>query len=157
VYLQDVRRLSSEQIIKNIPGLDDAEVHDANLKSEEDAVADVVLPSQSIERDTIHKLIEEQRRSNAEVQPYETLGTKPIGQDFRGIGCHDTRLDVVEDAVEEDGDDEAFSETFLWGNLISSGDDREDVEYDESADGGDEIDWATSELVDEKGEEEVLT
>ena len=61
--------------MKSIPGFDDVEVDNADLKGQEDAVEYIVLPSQSIERDTVDELVEEQRSRDAEVQPYESLGT----------------------------------------------------------------------------------
>lgn len=110
---KSVRKSFNREIREDIPGFDDTEVNDTDLKGQEDAVADVVLPRQSIERDTVHKLVKEKRRSNAEVQPYKTLGTKSVRQDLSGIGSHDTGLDVVEDTVEKDGDDEAFSKAAI--------------------------------------------
>lgn len=45
-------------MMKSIPGFDDVEVYNADLKGQEDAVEDIVLPSQSIDRDAIYELVE---------------------------------------------------------------------------------------------------
>ena len=73
-----------------VPCFHDAEVDDADLESEENTIADVVLPCECLERNTIHELIEEKSSCNAEVEPRETLGTQTIRQDFGGIAGHDT-------------------------------------------------------------------
>jgi hypothetical protein len=70
--------MSQKDAMEHIPCFHNEEVDDAHLESEENTVADVVFPRQSIQRNTVDKLIEEQRSRNAEVQPHETLGTKSV-------------------------------------------------------------------------------
>jgi hypothetical protein len=101
-------------------------------------------------------LVEEQGSGDAEVEPHESFGTQAIRQDLGGVGGHDTGLDVVEDAIEKDGDDEASSEAVCGGYIISSRDDGEDVEDNEGAYGRDEIDGPTTKLVDEESKEKVF-
>ena len=84
-----------------VPGFHNTEVDDANLKSQEDTVADVVLPRECVERNTVDKLVEEESCCNAEVEPCESLGAKTIWQDFGSVSSHDTGLDIVEDTIEE--------------------------------------------------------
>lgn len=55
-----------------------------------------------------------------------------------------------------DADDEAFTERGTGSCIVARGNDGEDVEHDESSDCGDEVDGATTEFVDEEGEEEVF-
>jgi hypothetical protein len=147
---------SQKNATEHIPCFHNEKVDNADFECEKNTVADVVLPRQSIQGDTIDKLIEEQRSRNAEVQPHETLGTQSVRQDLSGVTGHDARLDVVEDTVEEDGDDESLSETVRRRDIVSCRDDSEDVEHNKGTDRGNEVDWATTEFVDEEGEEEVL-
>jgi hypothetical protein len=42
-------------------------LHDSNLKRQKDAVADVVLPHQRIERDSVNKLISKEECCGAEI------------------------------------------------------------------------------------------
>jgi hypothetical protein len=149
-------KLHQLQAAEHIPCLHNEEVDDANFESQEDTIADVVLPGQGIERDTVDKLIEKQRRRNAKVQPHKTLGTQSVRQDFSRVASHDARLDVVEDAVEKDGHDEAFAQPICGRDFVARRDDGEDVEYDKGPDCRDEVNGPPTKLVDEEGEEEVL-
>jgi hypothetical protein len=77
------------------------EVNNANLEREKDTVADVVLPLQRVKRNTVYELVEEEGGRDAEVEPREALGAEAVGEDLGSVTGHDTRFDVVEDAVEE--------------------------------------------------------
>ena len=140
----------------DIPGFHNVEVNDRDLESKEHAVKDVVLPSQSIQRNAIDELIEEQRRSNARAHPCETLSPKTVRQDLSGVVRHQSGLDVVKDAVEEDDCDESMTKLRLGRDCVPSRDDGEDVEADERSNRRDEVDRATTQLIDQECETEVL-
>lgn len=140
----------------DIPRLYNIEVDNRDLKREEYTVKDVVLPRQRIQRNTVYELVEKQRSSDTRTHPYKTLGPESVRKNFRGVVSHETGLDVVEDAVEKNDSDEAMSELRLGGYFVAGGDDGENVEADEGADRRDEVDGATTQLVDQKGEAEVL-
>jgi hypothetical protein len=55
-----------------------------------------------------------------------------------------------------DADDEALAETILRRGIVPCGDDGEDIEDDERADRGNEVDRSTTKLVDQESEDEVL-
>lgn len=86
---------------RRIPRLHNTKVNNANLKREENAVANVVAPLNGVERDAVDELVEEEGGRDAEVEPGEALCAEAVGQDFGGVAGHYAGFDVVEDAVEE--------------------------------------------------------
>jgi hypothetical protein len=160
--------------------LHNAEVDDADFESKEDTVANIVPPLERIKRNAVDKLVEEQGSGDAKVEPCEALGAETVRQDLGGVTSHDTGFDVVEDSIEElvekvsnmfrlsrfffsssceltyNADDEAFAKRSPWRRIVSRGNDGEDVEHDKGSDGGNEIDWTATELVDQECEEEIL-
>lgn len=74
----------------SIPGFDQEGVDNEDLRSKEDAVDNVILPANGVEGNRVDVLVEEEGRGDAEVQPGETLGTETVGENFGGVGCHQT-------------------------------------------------------------------
>lgn len=140
----------------NIPRLHNIKVHNHNFKRQKHTVEDVVLPRQRIQRNPIHELIEKQRRRHTRAHPREPLRPQPVRQDLRRIVRHQPRFDVVEHTITENDGDEPVAQRGLGRDLVACGDDGEDVEADEGADGRDEVDGATAQLVDQEGETQVL-
>jgi len=66
-------------------GLDDEEPHKDELKEQEHAVHDVVLPCEGVERDGVRVLVEDESARDGEVEDSETLGAEFLRQDLDGI------------------------------------------------------------------------
>lgn len=132
-----------------VPGLDKEEEDNGKLEREEDAVHNVVLPADALERDRVQVVVEEERQVDAHEQDRHSTGTDLVGQNLDGVADQQAGPgQIVAGEVQEDqGDDGGTGRLGSVLNRVLGSDGPAD-KHDAHTTGGDEEKRATTGLVD---------